>query len=172
MINMTSNYKRLGITMDLFNLFFVIIFIIVAIYVHLDTSVETFTYTTHELQKNSTIVMHKPDTLYTNYIYSSIYSNNKKTKGYVYSINNHLIMNNVNNVMGNVTYKTDKGTLSGLIYYDTRVDDLYLYGKINNVKVDNESGYYNGRHNIIHIEGKDNGDREVTIISRPTAFGI
>ena len=83
-----------------------------------------------------------------------------------------LIMNNVNNVMGNVTYKTDKGTLSGLIYYDTKVDDLYLYGKIIDVKVDNESGYYSGRRNIINIEGRDDGVREVTIISKPNIFGL
>lgn len=169
---MALTYKHLAFFMDIMNLLFVILVIFLAIYSYVDTTIEKYTYTIEELEKNSKIVMYKPDTLYTNHIYSSIYSNDKKTKGYVYSINNHLIMNNVNNVMGNVTYKTDKGTLSGLIYYDTKVDDLYLYGKIIDVKVDNESGYYSGRRNIINIEGRDDGVREVTIISKPNIFGL
>ena len=147
----------------------IVIFIVsFLVYRMLNTSIEVYTYTTEELHKNSTIVTHENDKVYTNYIYSSIYKNDKITKGgYIYSINNHLSVNDSNHVMGTVTYKTEKGTITGLIYYTTGVNELYLYGKIADVRVDNDSGYYAGRDNIIHIVGKDDGVREVTIVSKP-----
>lgn len=154
-----------------FLLYIVLFFILYGIYIYINTPVEKYTYTIKELEENSAVKHHNPGKSFTEYVHSQLYDENgKKTNGFITAEKNFIVFNNKHHVTGTMTIKTDKGSLSCIIYYETNMDTLYLYGKIQNVIVENETGEYAGRINTIHLYGKDDGSRELTIVSRPKIF--
>ena len=127
--------------------------------------VEVYKYTVNDLHENSHTTSIRKNNTYTNHIHADLYNNDGINSGHVSSVNHHIIKNNVNHVTTTTTYKTKYGTVSCNLYYETSRDSHYLYGKITDVNSEDETGDYIGKKVIIHLEGNDNGDRVVTIIS-------
>ena len=48
-------------------------------------------------------------------------------------------------------------------YYESPEDSNYLYGKIQNVITENETGVYEGEIVHIKLEGKQDGTREIHV---------
>lgn len=153
----------------------IILLIILAVvhitYVQLTATRETYTYHVTDLHSNS-IIMNKHSNTYTNQIHASLLDTNHQKVGIVYSVNNHLIDDNINMVMGLVTYKTPGGTITSNIYYETSPDKHYLSGFIPDSKVEHESGIYAGKDVKCNIIGQTDGQRIVHITSRSKYFSL
>jgi hypothetical protein len=51
------------------------------------------------------------------------------------------------------------------MYYETTAANQYLLGKIADVAPENETGSYKGKNITVHLNGKPDGERELTIIA-------
>lgn len=125
--------------------------------------IEVYKYTLNDSQNNSHINELQNNT-YTNNIRADLFNNDGTHGGNVYSVNNHIIKNGTNYVTTNTTYKTKYGTVSCNFNYETFPHKHYIYGVTDSIGK-NETGEYNGKSVHIYINGKDNGDRILTIIS-------
>lgn len=159
--------KNLYSSLQLILTYFIPIFVIYILYYLFtrDRHIEVYTYTVKDLHNNSNTTVLQQNKTYTNHIHADLYNNDGVTSGHISSVNQHTIKNNINHVSTNTTYKTKYGTVTCNIYYETSPDKHYLYGTVTDVISENETGDYVGKKVQIKIEGKDNGDRIVTIIS-------
>jgi|TARA_Y100000389_G_scaffold112203_1_gene109251 hypothetical protein len=127
-------------------------------------TVEIYTYHVKSFEKTSKINYIDDDNdVYTNHIYADLYDTKKQKVGVVYSINHHRKINGVNHVTTITTYKTQNGTFTCNYYYESPEDSNYLYGKIQNVITENETGVYEGEIVHIKLEGKQDGTREIHV---------
>jgi len=127
--------------------------------------IEVYKYTVRDLHDNSHTTSLKQNNTYTNHIHADLYDNDGTKSGHVYSINHHVIRNEVNHVSTITTYKTKQGAVSCNFHYETNPTTHYLYGKLTDVMGDDKIGHYKGKNVYIHLDGKDNGERIVTITS-------
>ena len=147
-----------------------IVSIIVVIYILYyfltrNRNIEVYKYTVSDLHNNSHKTSLKQNNTYTNRIHADLYDNDGTNSGHVSSVNQHIIKNHVNHVSTITTYKTKHGTVSCNFYYETAPNKHYLFGKLTDVIGENKTGDYKGKNVYIHLDGKDNGDRIVTIVS-------
>ncbi len=159
--------KGLNLSPHMILICFVAIVIVYVLYYFLtrNRQVEVYKYTVNDLQKNSHTTTLQKNSTYTNNIYADLYNSDGTNGGLVSSVNQHIIKNNINHVTTLTTYKTKYGTVTCNIYYETAPNKHYLYGNVTDVISENETGDYAGKKVTIHIEGKENGDRVVTITS-------
>jgi len=159
--------KGLNLSPHIILICFVTIVIVYVLYyfVTINRQIEVYKYTVNDLHKNSHTTELQKNSTYTNHIYADLYNSDGTNGGFVSSVNQHIIKNNINHVNTLTTYKTKYGTVTFNIYYETVPNTHYLYGKVTDVISENETGDYAGKKVKIHIEGKDNGDRIVTITS-------
>jgi len=152
--------------------FAVVLFVLYLIFsfVYKNKVVEQYYYTVKHLNQNSSIQYIKQHETYTNHIHANLYNNNGEKTGVMRSINDHEIIDGINNVNTVTTFKTKRGTITFNLFYETSPDNHYLYGNISDVLSENESGYYNGKKVSIQIEGKDDGKRLATITSENRLF--
>lgn len=152
-----------------------IVSIIVVIYILYyfltrNRNIEVYKYTVSDLHNNSHTTSLKQNNTYTNRIHADLYDNDGTNSGHVSSVNQHIIKNDVNHVSTITTYKTKHGTVSCNFYYETAPNKHYLFGKITDVIGENKTGDYKGKNVYINVDGKDNGDRIVTIVSENNFF--
>ena len=152
-----------------------IVSIIVVIYILYyfltrNRNIEVYKYTVSDLHNNSHKTSLKQNNTYTNRIHADLYDNDGTNSGHVSSVNQHIIKNHVNHVSTITTYKTKHGTVSCNFYYETAPNKHYLFGKLTDVIGENKTGDYKGKNVYINVDGKDNGDRIVTIVSENNFF--
>jgi len=159
--------KNLKLSSPVVLIYFALIVVVYVLYYFLtrNRKVEVYKYTVNELHKNSHTTTLQENGTYTNHIHAELYNNDGTNGGHVSSVNQHIVKNNINHVTTLTTYKTKYGTVTCNIYYETSPNKHYLYGKVTDVISENETGDYAGKKVNIQIEGKENGDRVVTIIS-------
>jgi hypothetical protein len=131
--------------------------------------VEVYKYTVSDLHNNSHATALNQNNTYTNHIHADLYDKNGVKVGYISSINQHTIKNEVNHVNTITTYKTKLGAVSCNYYYETNPTTHYVYGQLKAVG-ENPTGQYDGKNVQIHLDGKDNGERIVTITSQNKFF--
>ena len=130
----------------------------------MQTTTEVYTYHVKSFKESSKIhYIDNGTDVYVNHIYADLYDVNNQKEGIMYSINNHRIINGTNHVTTLTTYKTKKGTFSCNYYYETSETSHYLYGNIQNVITENETGFYEGKTIRVELDGKQDGTRELRI---------
>ena len=127
--------------------------------------IEVYKYTVRDLQDNSHTTSLQQNNTYTNHINADLYDTDGTNSGHVSSVNEHIIKNDVNHVTTITTYKTKLGAVSCNFYYETTPNKHFLFGKLTDVIGENKTGGYKGKNVYIPLDGKDNGDRIVTIVS-------
>lgn len=145
--------------------FLTVVIVYVLYYFTLNRRVEVYKYTVSDLHNHSHTTTLRQNNTYTNYINADLYNSHGITSGMVNSVNHHTIKHNVNHVSTLTTYKTKYGTVTCNIYYETKPDKHYLYGNVKHLVSENETGDYVRKKVTIQLEGRENGERILTIVT-------
>lgn len=140
-----------------------ILVIIYLLYSFIGSSTEVCYYYVSELTKNSKIMNADKDSTYTNHTHAKLYNSRKKPVGVVSSVNFHHIIDGVNRVTTVTTFTTKKGTIVCNLYYETSTTNNYMTGIKEDVTPEHLTGDYDGKKVIIRLNGKPDGERELTI---------
>jgi hypothetical protein len=103
------------------------------------------------------------DATYTNHTHAKLYDRQKNHVGAVSSVNFHQVIDGVNRVTTLTTFTTKRGAIVCHVYYETDLENHYLQGMAADITPEHETGAYKGKKVTLHIDGKPDGDREVTI---------
>lgn len=136
----------------------------------LSSTVEVYYYYVDDLTESSKILSMEKDRTYTNYTRAKLYDSNKKHVGEMSSVNFHQIMDGKNRVSTLTTYSTNRGTIAANIFYETSPDTHYLYGIVDDIVPEHETGSYKGRNVSMHLIGKQDGERQLTITTTKKWF--
>lgn len=136
----------------------------------LSSTVEVYYYYVDNLTESSKILSMEKDRTYTNYTSAKLYDSNKKHVGEMSSVNFHQIMDGKNRVSTLTTYSTNRGTIAANIFYETSPDTHYLYGTVDDIVPEHETGDYKGRNVSMHLIGKRDGERQLTITTTKKWF--
>jgi Na+-translocating ferredoxin:NAD+ oxidoreductase RnfG subunit len=128
------------------------------------STTEVYYYSVAELTKNSRVLTVEKDRIYTNYTHAKMYDIQKNPVGDVSTVNFHQVIDGKNRVTTLTTFTTKTGSIVCNMYYETNPDNQYLLGKIADVAPENETGAYRGKKVTVHLNGKPDGERELTII--------
>ena len=140
-----------------------ILVIIYLLFSFIGSSTEVCYYYVSELTKNSKIMNADKDSTYTNHTHAKLYDSRKNHVGVVSSVNFHHIIDEVNRVTTVTTFTTKKGTIVCNLYYETSTKNNYMTGIKEDVTPEHLTGEYDGKKVIIHLNGKPDGERELTI---------
>lgn len=143
-----------------------ILFVIMVLWIlaqYLGTSKERYHYFISDFEKNAEQLVLAPGKTYSQYILAKLYNEDNQHIGEVASVNHHQIIGDKNHVTTLTTYITPNGTITCNIYYTTKPDDNYLYGIVENIVTENETGMYKGKKVVLHIDGKLGGKRVLSI---------
>jgi len=136
----------------------------------LSSTVEVYYYYVDDLTESSKILSMEKDRTYTNYTRAKLYNSNKVHVGEMSSVNFHQIMDGKNRVSTLTTYSTNRGTVAANIFYETEPDTHYLYGTVDDIVPEHETGEYKGRNVSMHLIGKRDGERQLTITTTKRWF--
>jgi hypothetical protein len=92
-----------------------------------------------------------------------MYDRQKNQVGAVSSVNFHQVIDGVNRVTTLTTFTTKRGAIVCHVYYETDAANHYLQGMAADITPEHETGAYKGKKVTLHINGKPDGEREVTI---------
>lgn len=127
------------------------------------STTEVYYYYVDEFHANSKILTMEKDKTYTNYIHAKLYDKQHNHVGEMSSVNFHQIIGEKNRVTTLTTYITKNGSITCNLLYETTPDTHYLYGKIEDIITEHETGMYKGKTVALQLNGKPDGEREVTI---------
>ena len=134
------------------------------------STTEVYYYHVSDLTDNSKIVHAEKDSTYTNHTHAQMYDSQKNRVGAVSTVNFHHIIDGVNRVTTLTTFTTKKGAIVCNVYYETDTSNNYLQGMAADITPEHQTGAYKGKHLTMHIDGKPDGEREVTIITSKKWF--
>lgn len=141
-----------------------IVFVIIYFVYHLFSSTtEVYYYYVEEFNGTSKILTMEKDKTYTNYIHAKLYDKQHNHVGEMSSVNFHQIIAEKNRVTTLTTYITKNGSITCNLLYETTPDTHYLYGKIEDIITEHETGMYKGKTVALQLNGKQDGEREITI---------
>lgn len=129
------------------------------------STTEVYYYYVAELAENSRVLTMEKGRMYTNYTHAKMYDRQKNHVGNVSSVNFHQVVDDKNRVTTLTTFTTNTGSIVCNMYYETTATNQYLLGKIADVAPENETGGYKGKRITVHLNGKHDGERELTIIT-------
>ena len=142
-----------------------ILAVIYLIYSIFGSTSEVYYYYVAELAENSRVLTMEKGRMYTNYTHAKMYDSKKNHAGNVSSVNFHQVVDEKNRVTTLTTFTTNTGSIVCNMYYETTAANQYLLGKIADVAPENETGSYKGKNITVHLNGKPDGERELTIIA-------
>ena len=142
-----------------------ILALIYLVYSIFGSTTEVYFYYVAELAENSRVLTLEKGRMYTNYTHAKMYDRQKNHVGNVSSVNFHQVVDDKNRVTTLTTFTTNTGSIVCNMYYETNPDNQYLLGKIADVAPENETGSYKGKRITVHLNGKPDGERELTIIA-------
>ena len=151
-------------------LFVCVLAVIYLVYSIFGTTTEVYYYHASELTENSKVAHIERDATYTNYTHAKIYDAQKNRVGAVSSVNFHQVIDGVNRVTTLTTFTTKSGAIVCNVYYETVVGSHYLQGMAADITPEHETGGYKGKKVTVHINGKPDGERELTIITSKKWF--
>ncbi len=137
-----------------------VIFLVYSIF---GTTTEVYYYHVDDLTENSKLTHMERDATYTNHTHAKLYDRQKNHVGAVSSVNFHQVIDGVNRVTTLTTFTTKRGAIVCHVYYETDLENHYLQGMAADITPEHETGAYKGKKVTLHIDGKPDGDREVTI---------
>lgn len=137
--------------------------VIYLVYSIFGTTTEVYYYHADELTENSKIAHAEKDSTYTNHTHAKMYDRQKNQVGAVSSVNFHQVIDGVNRVTTLTTFTTKRGAIVCHVYYETDAANHYLQGMAADITPEHETGAYKGKKVTLHINGKPDGEREVTI---------
>ena len=137
--------------------------VIYLVYSIFGTTTEVYYYHVSELTENSRVMSMEKDTTYTNYTHAKMYDGQKNHVGEMSSVNFHQVVDGVNRVTTLTTFTTKRGAIVCNVYYETEVGNHYLQGMAEDITPEHETGAYKGKKVNVHINGKPDGERELTI---------
>lgn len=144
--------------------------VIYLVYSIFGTATEVYYYHASELTENSRVMSMEKDATYTNYTHAKMYDAQKNRVGAVSSVNFHQVIDGVNRVTTLTTFTTKHGTIVCNVYYETDVGNHYLQGMAADITPEHETGVYKGKKVTVHINGKPDGERELTIVTSKKWF--
>ena len=144
--------------------------VIYLVYSIFGTTTEVYYYYVSELTENSRMMTMEKDRVYTNYTHAKMYDSQKNQICNVSTVNFHQVIDDKNRVTTLTTFATKRGAIVCNMYYETTPDNQYLVGKLADVAPENETGAYRGKNVVVHLDGKSDGARELTIITSKKWF--
>ena len=137
--------------------------VIYLVYSIFGTTTEVYYYYVSELTENSRMMTMEKDRTYTNYTHAKMYDSQKNHVGAVSSVNFHQVIDGVNRVTTLTTFTTKRGAIVCHVYYENDLTNQYLQGMAADITPEHETGVYKGKKVTLHINGKPDGERELTI---------
>ena len=147
-----------------------ILVVIYLVYSIFGSTTEVCFYNASELAENSRVLTMEKGRMYTNYTHAKMYDRQKNQVGDVSTVNFHQVIDGKNRVTTLTTFTTKTGSIVCNMYYETNPDNQYLLGKIADVAPENETGGYKNKRITVHLNGKPDGERELTIITGKNLF--
>lgn len=144
--------------------------VIYLVYSIFGTTTEVYYYHADELTENSKVTHMERDVTYTNHTHAKMYDAKKNLVGAVSSVNFHQVIDGVNRVTTLTTFTTKRGAIVCHVYYETDAANHYLQGMAADITPEHETGAYRGKKVTLHINGKPDGERELTIITSKGLF--
>ena len=142
-----------------------ILAVIYLVYSIFGSTTEVCFYHAAELAENSRVLTMEKGRMYTNYTHAKMYDMQKNQVGDVSTVNFHQVIDGKNRVTTLTTFTTKTGSIVCNMYYETNPDNQYLLGKMADVAPENETGGYKNKRITVHLNGKPDGERELTIIT-------
>ena len=147
-----------------------ILAVIYLVYFLFGSTTEVYYYHVSDLTDNSKMMHAEKDSAYTNHTHAQMYDSQKNRVGTVSTVNFHHIIDGVNRVTTLTTFTTKRGAIVCHVYYETDLENHYLQGMAADITPEHQTGAYNGKNVTMHIDGKPDGEREVTIITSRGLF--
>ena len=144
--------------------------VIYLVYSIFGSTTEVYYYHADELTQNSKVAHMEGGATYTNHTHAKMYDRQKNQVGAVSSVNFHQVIDGVNRVTTLTTFTTKRGAIVCNVYYETKVGNHYLQGMAADITPEHETGAYKGKKVTLRINGKPDGERELTIITSRKLF--
>jgi len=159
-------FARISEKMAIANFCILVVCILAAIYLVYSiwgSTTEVYHYYVAELTENSRVLTVEKDRVYTNFTHAKMYDIQNNQVGDVSTVNFHQVIGDKNRVTTLTTFTTKTGSIVCNMYYETDPANQYLLGKMENITPENETGAYSGKKVTVHVHGKSDGERELTI---------